>query len=531
LSSAAPTGEQTAAMRVDRPRVRWRSTLVAARRTVATLAVWSLPLLLLVTITSRAFAPGWAWDFRAFYDAAGAYVHHRSPYPQPLLSAMAGKQGFVYPLPVAVVFVPFWVLPWPVAATLFVLLCAASIVGALWILGVRDWRCYGAALLIWPTQWGVVLGTLSPILAFLLALLWRYRDRRAVAAPLLAVLVVSKLFLWPLALWFLAVRRFRTVAYAVLGSVAAVVLATLPFGLGTLNDYRAILRVLSGYESSFSLSPLSFFKSLGVSGTPALLGVAAIAAPLLVGLVRTSRTRDDLLGLRVSLALAFVLSPIVWGHYLVALLVPLALMRPRFSPVWFALAWVSADMAWLAADRGTSRAAWIAIAWVFAAAQLGFLPKLRFVSFRIPTPVLGVAGAALFITVLSITARYVPFTASLESAAAARPNGAALVQVSHRGRSVCWMVWTQGVTGGVDADILAAASGQRFPLPVRLDHDGRDSGCAALPSRSVAKSIRRHSKRYRLELRPLDGKPLISGVLLRPVDAGRPAGSSVATGR
>ena len=43
------------------------------------------------------------------------------------------------------------------------------------------------------------------------------------------------------------------------------------------------------------------------------------------------------------MAATLALSPIVWLHYLVLLLVPLAIMRPRFSAIWLlpVLLWVS----------------------------------------------------------------------------------------------------------------------------------------------------------------------------------------------
>ena len=37
----------------------------------------------------------------------------------------------------------------------------------------------------------------------------------------------------------------------------------------------------------------------------------------------------------LALAAAFVLTPILWLHYLVLLVVPIALARPRLSALWF----------------------------------------------------------------------------------------------------------------------------------------------------------------------------------------------------
>src|SRR5207247_9557366 len=48
---------------------------------------------------------------------------------------------------------------------------------------------------------------------------------------------------------------------------------------------------------------------------------------------RASRDRD-VATLTLTLAAALAASPIVWVHYFLLLLVPLALTRPRLSPLW-----------------------------------------------------------------------------------------------------------------------------------------------------------------------------------------------------
>jgi hypothetical protein len=46
------------------------------------------------------------------------------------------------------------------------------------------------------------------------------------------------------------------------------------------------------------------------------------------------RHRDARYAPGLALAAALVLSPIVWRHFFVLLMVPLALSRPRFDAVW-----------------------------------------------------------------------------------------------------------------------------------------------------------------------------------------------------
>src|SRR5579862_6514802 len=86
---------------------------------LANVLTWSLPACLVVVAVAFSGTHTWAWDLRAFYNAAGAYVHHLNPYPAAHLSALTGQEVFVYPLPAAIAFIPLWLLPWPVATAVF----------------------------------------------------------------------------------------------------------------------------------------------------------------------------------------------------------------------------------------------------------------------------------------------------------------------------------------------------------------------------------------------------------------------------
>jgi hypothetical protein len=84
----------------------------------------------------------------------------------------------------------------------------------------------------------------------------------------------------------------------------------------------------------------------------ATLGVGEVvgqALALVVGLgllawcVALARSGDEERAFTCAVVATLALSPIVWLHYLVALLVPLAILRPRFSLIWLlpVLLWVS----------------------------------------------------------------------------------------------------------------------------------------------------------------------------------------------
>src|SRR6187431_2371918 len=127
-----------------------------------------------------------AWDVRfAYLPAAEAVLDGQSPYPaldDPILDE---QKGYVYPPQLVLSLVPLTFLP----VTLVALLVAAgmlALVGAtLYVLEIRDARCYASAALWVPVISGVLLSNISIPLAFALALLWRYRDSvRAPAAAL-----------------------------------------------------------------------------------------------------------------------------------------------------------------------------------------------------------------------------------------------------------------------------------------------------------------------------------------------------------
>ena len=65
----------------------------------------------------------------------------------------------------------------PTVADLAIGLVGLVCIGAaLWLVGVRDWRVYGATAL-WPQVIGEIrISHLTPVLCLLAAIVWRYRD-------------------------------------------------------------------------------------------------------------------------------------------------------------------------------------------------------------------------------------------------------------------------------------------------------------------------------------------------------------------
>jgi Glycosyltransferase family 87 len=317
-----------------------RSGLGAAFRRLAPVVVFVvLPGLLLTaaivhslgsSTPDRAF-----FDFHAFWNAGKDVLHGRSPYPPADPGVLAHERSFVYPAPAAVAMAPFALLPFKVSATIFALLIVASVPAALWIVGVRDWRCFGIALLSQPVTSSVLLDAVSGLLAVGLAVAWRCRDRALPAAVALAFVIVLKVFLWPFLLWFAFTRRLRVAVVAV-GLIAAVTLASWAIvGLDSLRSYPHLLRVLTSLLEGKGYSLVALGLALGASSEAARAAAFGIgAAALALVALRGRRAGADEWGFAVTLGAAYALSPIVWPHYFILLFVPIAIARPSLSWLW-----------------------------------------------------------------------------------------------------------------------------------------------------------------------------------------------------
>jgi len=218
-----------------------------------------------------------------------------------------------------------------VVATLVAL---ALLLGTLLGLGNRDWRCYGAALLWAPTLNGLHTASSSLLLVFAAALAWRYRDRVWPLAASVGLALALKLLLWPLLAWMLATRRLRAAVVTALVAVGVTVVTWALLGFEDLGRYPALLRRLAELEAEESYSLVGFWAALGLDGAIGQALALAVGAVLLVICVVLGRRRDDLGSFTAGIAAALALTPILWQHYLVLLLVPLAVARPRFSAIW-----------------------------------------------------------------------------------------------------------------------------------------------------------------------------------------------------
>lgn len=315
-----------------------------------------------------------AFDFRQFWQGGRDILDGVSPYPTEAQLAAAGDQlgprgiqevfRFPYPAGSAVAMVPLAALPFDLAAAVLIALSVAAVASTLWLLGVRDWRCYGVLFLSITALGAIRLGTLTPLLAFGLAVMWRYRRDDRIVGAALGGCIVLKVFLWPLAVWLLATRRFRAAAVAACGAAAMTLVSWLAIGFAGFGEYPELVRRLSDVVADRGYSLVALGSSLGLGERAELL--PWLVGGLVLGAAAWVTRRED--GDRQSFSLAIVaailLTPIVWLHYFLLLAVPLALARPRLSAAWLLLL-----VFWLTPYQETDGELWrIALAWATAVA-------------------------------------------------------------------------------------------------------------------------------------------------------------------
>ena len=286
-------------------------------------------------------------DFGYVFLIAGDDVlAGRSPYMDADEFQGPPQAPYAYPPVLAILVTPLSALPEQVRGTflpgvLFGLLLIAAMVGGLYLLDVRDWRCYPVALLAPFTLEAFEYGAIGPLLVLLVAVAWRYRNRPLAAGAASGGLVVLKLFLWPVLAWLAFTARVRAATLGALLAAALALVSWSAIAFRGLLDYPRLLRKLVDVEADQSYSAFAVLRALDVPEIPARALVVAAGIALLGLAWRAGRDQRrlpvdrDRVSLGLALAAALVLTPILWLHYLVLLFVPIALVRPRLSWIWF----------------------------------------------------------------------------------------------------------------------------------------------------------------------------------------------------
>ena len=309
----------------------------ALERWLPPLAVASMALGLGLVIAVAGSTLG--YDYRAYESAADRFLAGRPIY-DPAVSVAGGFAIYLYPPPFAIAIVPFALLPEPLGLGAWLALLVVAFVAGVALLPVRREVRFLVLLLAgvsWPFIYSVKLGQVGPLLFLAFAAAWRWRDRPALLGVAIAAGALIKLQPALLFGWAVVTRRWRAVAIGAGVLLAAGAVATLVLGPQTWFDYIELLRrVSTPVTTPHNFTPGAIAFQLGVpEATANLIQLASMVAVVAVVVIAWWRL-DAEASLIVTVVASQLLSPLLWDHYAMLLLLPMALLLQRGH--WWAVA-------------------------------------------------------------------------------------------------------------------------------------------------------------------------------------------------
>jgi hypothetical protein len=272
------------------------------------------------------------YDYHAYANAAERLIHGQALY-DPSVNVAGGFAIYLYPPPFALLALPFDLLPGGLEPSAWIAaMAAAFLVGAALLPVRRDvrWAIVLLGGLSWPLAYSLKLGQVGPLLFLLFAAGWRWLDRPGRLGTAIALGTIVKLQPAILLGWAALTRRWRAIWAGLAVLVIAALLATLVTGLATWTDYVELLRrVSSPVTTAHNFTPGAIAFQLGVPESVASMIqlVSTAGAVVFTAWVAVKRPAD--VGYLTAATASQLLSPLLWDHYAMLLLLPVAWLLER----------------------------------------------------------------------------------------------------------------------------------------------------------------------------------------------------------
>jgi alpha-1,2-mannosyltransferase len=303
------------------------------RDVVARLARTALPILAMlsfaggVAATLAVAGDTLGYDFLAYHGAVERVMNGERLYDMSYTET-GGFGLFYYPPTFAPLLLPFALLAAEPAVWTWIGLSLAAFVLGVAILPVSRsvrWWILLLAGLSFPFVYAVKLGQVGPILFLAFAIGWRGMDAPVRLGGSAAVGAAIKLQPGLVLVWALLTRRFRAV---VVGSVVLALLgvaATLLAGVSAWSDFVTLIRTVGDpIATERNLTPGAVAYQLGATTTLAA-GVQLLSTiGLVVAFLVAIRWTADEASYLVAVIASQLASPILWDHYAMLLLLPVA---------------------------------------------------------------------------------------------------------------------------------------------------------------------------------------------------------------
>ena len=299
--------------------------MMLGRAALPILAVASFALGVAATLAVAGDTLG--YDYQAYRSAADRVLNG-----QPIYDPAVGVAGpfaiFLYPPPFAVAFAPFALLTSSTGVWIWTAACVVMSVAAIRILPVDPsvrWAVLLLAGIDWPVVYAIKLGQVGPMLLLAFAAGWRLLSSEAALGAVSAIGTLVKVQPALLFGWALLTGRGRMIGFGLAASAAAVIV-TLPIvGVGAWLDYVQIIgRVSAPVTTPHTMTLGAVVYQVGASeGLAATVQIVAMGATVAVWAYAARRRAADV-GYLTTIVASQLLSPLLWDHYAILLLLPVA---------------------------------------------------------------------------------------------------------------------------------------------------------------------------------------------------------------
>jgi hypothetical protein len=315
------------------------------RDTVARLARTALPILALLSLvggvglTLAVAGDTLGYDFLAYHQAIER-VTSGGPLYDMSFTQTGGFGLFYYPPTFAPLLLPFALLAAQPAAWAWIGLSLVAFMVGVAILPVSRsvrWWILLLAGLSFPFVYAVKLGQVGPILFFAFAVGWRGMDDPIRLGASAAAGAAIKLQPGLVLVWALLTSRFRAVAVGAAVLVALAVVATILAGAGAWSDFLVLIRTVTDpITTERNLTPGAVAYQLGAPAAVATLVQLISTIGVVVAFFAAIRWAGDEASYLVAVIASQLVSPILWDHYAMLLLLPVAYLLSAGR--WWALA-------------------------------------------------------------------------------------------------------------------------------------------------------------------------------------------------
>jgi Glycosyltransferase family 87 len=272
------------------------------------------------------------YDYHAYADAAERLLHGQPLY-DPTINVAGGFAIYLYPPPFVLLAVPFALLPASVAPSAWIAVMALAFLAGAALLPVRRevrWAIVLLGGLSWPLAYSLKLGQVGPLLFLLFAAGWRGLDRPGRLGAIIAMGTIIKVQPAILLGWAALTRRWRAIGAGVAVLAGAAVVATLVTGLQTWSDYVELLRRVSApVTTPHNFTPGAIAFQLGAPEALAAGIQLAVTIAVIAVVAWTALRSPAEVGYLTAATASQLLSPLLWDHYAMLLLLPVAWLLQR----------------------------------------------------------------------------------------------------------------------------------------------------------------------------------------------------------